>query len=610
MSIVVPKYRVYDDANSVLPNLALLLMKVPEAAVFRVLGPDPASAPRSASSTTTSPAARSPRAQRRPGAKILTSDTAITLDSTTKRPRHARPRALPPGHQAALRARTRRTRAPACATSATSSRRPAAPAPEVANGATLFILSVSEHFDQINAVSRVENTSVTTNYVQDMTEMLEFSVADLRELRKWGVDKQLRVKERMRDIMKDLNRSLDLQRAAGRPLRRPLRLTAGFDYVVDAANSKVAAAVSGTADLADIRRRPQDAVQERRRAGRRAGAPHERSTPTSPTRHVGLADINLQGQLGGVRHRRRGQGYCTSPDSASCSFYPDPLCDDDTVRFVCTSQAVQGVLPGARRGCQPRRSAHRRRAVALQLQDPEVHDPAEVGHRLHEPGQVPLPAHGHRTERLGTESIDRGGYDRLPLISPSQSSHHAQHKRIGLTVKNILKVGGGSVLASILSLAVYGSVISQGQFIGDSNKNPNRGPRLRRPRHLHPRAEHTYTATGGNCEGRRRADRHRQVLKVTLHGQRLHGSTASLRGLRTGTSVTIITVLDIVQLDRRLLTLPLKGQVRHRAPARPNPPVRQQVRHRHVRLRHAVREGSHPCRLVRHARRCRRPTAT
>src|SRR4051812_15000071 len=46
---------------------------------------------------------------------------------------------------------------------------------------------------------------------------------------------------------------------------------------------------------------------------------------------------------------------------------------------------------------------------------------------------------------------------------------------IGLTVKNILKVGGGAVLASILTLAVYGSVISQGQFICDSNKNPNCG---------------------------------------------------------------------------------------------------------------------------------------
>src|SRR4051812_34279039 len=84
MSIVVPKYRVYDDSNSVLQPEALLLMKVPEPAysVFWDLIPFYKESIRQLyyDFGSRSITARSVVL----GAQILTGDTAITLDSTTK----------------------------------------------------------------------------------------------------------------------------------------------------------------------------------------------------------------------------------------------------------------------------------------------------------------------------------------------------------------------------------------------------------------------------------------------------------------------------------------------------------------------------------------------
>jgi hypothetical protein len=347
MSIVVPKYRVFDDSNSVLPNLALTLMKVPEAAysVFWDLIPFYKEPIRQLNFDVASRSITSRQVVL--GANILTSDTQITLDSATR----AR---VTPGHVLYHPATKQRfILDTANTTSGVCNIRDVLQAyggsrTQVNSGQTLLILAQSEHYDQINAVSRFEDTSVTSNYIQDVTEMLEFSTADMREMRKWGVDKQLRLKERMRDIVKDLNRALiynaPLQASAGHSAT-----TAGFDYVVDKAGNKVAANSSGTADLADIR----GVLKTLYKNGVGPGdglVIHMSANVYFAYETVGLADINLQGQpgaefvVGGAVKGLHFAGLGFVP------FYADPLCDDDVVRFVCTSQAAKAYYQGLEAG--------------------------------------------------------------------------------------------------------------------------------------------------------------------------------------------------------------------------------------------------------------------
>lgn len=346
MSIVVPKYRVYDDANSVKPNLALLLMKVPEAAYSVFWDLIPFGEP--IRQLTYDVASRSITGRQVvTGANILTGDTSITLDSTTKTRVTPGQVLFHPTTKQRFVLDTVNTSSGVCnirdVVQASGGSRT-----QVNSGQTLLILSVSEHFDQINAVSRFEDTSYSTNYIQDFTEMLEFSTADLREMRKWGIDKKMRITERMRDMMKDLNRSIiynaPLAASSGHS-----SMTAGFDYVVDLAGNKVAAATSGTADLADIR----GVLKQLYKNGVGPGdglVLHMSANVYYRYETAGLAEVNLQGTpnadfiIGNTVKGLHFAGLGFVP------FYADPLCDDDVVRFVCTSQAYKSYYQGLGEG--------------------------------------------------------------------------------------------------------------------------------------------------------------------------------------------------------------------------------------------------------------------
>lgn len=215
---------------------------------------------------------------------------------------------------------------------------------QVDAGETLLILSQAEYFEEINAESRFEDTSVVTNYVQDMTEMLEWSVADLREARKWNVDEQTRLKERMRDIMKDLNMSL-LYNIPNAGTATERQLTSGIDYAIENAGNVVDAASSGTADLSDVRGvlktlqkngvGPSDGLF----ALMSIDAYHAYSDE-------GLAEIQLTGQPGAefvVGNILRGLSV---PGIGFVPFYTDPFITDDRVRFLASAHIGKAYYQG------------------------------------------------------------------------------------------------------------------------------------------------------------------------------------------------------------------------------------------------------------------------
>lgn len=346
MSLVVPKYRVYDDANSVQPNLAYLLMKIPEVAysVFWDLLPfrEPLR------QLTYDMASRSITARQVVlGAAIQTSDTSITLDSTTKDrvtaghvlydPTTKQRFVLKDMNQTTGVANIRSVVQPYGGSRTL-----------IASGTTLYVLAVSEHFDEINADGRVEQTSYVTNYVQDTTELLRFSVADLREIRKWGVDRKMVLAERMRDITKDLNRAL-IYNAPLAYSSGVSSMTAGFDYLVDKAGNNVAAATSGTADLADIR----GVLKQLAKNGVGPGdglAIHMSASAYYAYEEAGLQDLNIQGApeqsyiIGNTVKGLHFSGIGFVP------FYADFTVTDDTVRFVSTAHAGKALYQGQGEG--------------------------------------------------------------------------------------------------------------------------------------------------------------------------------------------------------------------------------------------------------------------
>jgi hypothetical protein len=112
---------------------------------------------------------------------------------------------------------------------------------------------------------------------------------------------------------------------------------------------------------------------------------------------------------------------------------------------------------------------------------------------------------------------------------------------IGLTIKNILKVGGGVVVGATLALAIKGSVISQGNFICDVNKNPNCGI-VAGVRSLFTPSFASATATGGNVKINGGAKYNAILLPSAFSG-----ATAASRGLRAGSGVYTLIKLDIVK---------------------------------------------------------------
>jgi hypothetical protein len=215
---------------------------------------------------------------------------------------------------------------------------------EIASGETLYVLSQAENFEEINAESRYEDTAIVTNYVQDMTEMLEWSVADLREARKWDVDEQLKLKERMRDLMKDLNMSIlyNVPQAHTSSLRA---ITSGFDYAVENASSIVDAAASGTADIADIRGIGK--TLQRNGVGPSDGLIAVMSVDAYHAYNdEGLAEIQLNGQPGTEFILGNILKGVNLPGIGFVPFYADPFITDDRVRFISTAHAGKAYYQG------------------------------------------------------------------------------------------------------------------------------------------------------------------------------------------------------------------------------------------------------------------------
>jgi hypothetical protein len=221
---------------------------------------------------------------------------------------------------------------------------PGGSATNIASGQTLYVIGHSEHYDEINAESRFETTAETSNHIQDITEMLDFSVAELRELRKWGVDEKLRIDERLEDIMKDLDLGLiynvPLASQAGQSA-----VTGGFDYMVENAGGVINAAISGTPNVNDLRAVAR--TLEARGVGASAGVvmvgkpevfyEYEDQGLTDFTSEISPEDKifignSVQGIVGGSIGR--------------IPFYTDSAIPDTRVRFVATRYASKAPYQG------------------------------------------------------------------------------------------------------------------------------------------------------------------------------------------------------------------------------------------------------------------------
>ena len=183
-----------------------------------------------------------------------------------------------------------------------------------------------------------------TNYVQDVTELLAWSRADLREGRKWGADKQVRLKERMRDIMKDLNNAIvyNVPQAATGSLSA---ITAGIDYMIQNAGSTVDAAVNGTADLADIRGVLKTLQQNG--IGPSDGLYCLMSINVYHAyADEGLVEIDLTDQPGReyvIGNILKGMNV---PGIGFVPFYFDPHINDDKVRFISSNHIGKAYYQG------------------------------------------------------------------------------------------------------------------------------------------------------------------------------------------------------------------------------------------------------------------------
>lgn len=347
MSIVVPKYRVFDDTASVKEPLALAMMRTPEAEFARFWDLIPFRSPIRQLNYELASRSITDRKVTLQNA-ILTSDTDIDLTSNTK--------ARVFGSAVLFHKATKQIFVldDMNQTSGTANirqvlQRDGGSRTEVAAGQELLILAVSEHFDEINADSYFEDTTTEENYIQDSTWLYRWSVADLREARNWDVNKKMRLKERNRDMMKELNAAL-LYNAPEKADSTNSSMTAGFDYVVEKEGLVVDASEEGTADLADIRGMLKTLV------GRGVTAAdglalHMSSSAYFAYEEAGLQDFNLQlSAEESVAVGNTVKGVVIA-GLGMVPFYWDHTVTDDRVRFVATAHAgkayYQGVEGGA-----------------------------------------------------------------------------------------------------------------------------------------------------------------------------------------------------------------------------------------------------------------------
>lgn len=340
--MIVPKYRVFDDAYSVKENLPLVLLKQvePQYSIFWDLipfRPNLRQLKYDIASRSITP--REVVLEH----NILTGDTDIDITAATKS-------RVTAGHVLYHPAtRQRFVLDDMSQTTGTANIRSVVLAPgevrtQVDAGETLLVLSISEHFDEINAESRFESTSFATNYVQDFTDKLKWSTADLRELRKWGIDKKKRLQERMRDVMREMNASI-IYNAPLAFSDGVSSMTMGFDYAVEQAGNLVQAADPGTADFSDFRA----IFKQMRKDGVGPGdgiAVHMGVEQFDAYEQEGLAEINLTGQpggefvVGGVVKGMVVNGLDFIP------FYADPIITDDRARIVSTAHAGKAYYQG------------------------------------------------------------------------------------------------------------------------------------------------------------------------------------------------------------------------------------------------------------------------
>lgn len=129
----------------------------------------------------------------------------------------------------------------------------------------------------------------------------------------------------------------------------------------------------------------------------------------------------------------------------------------------------------------------------------------------------------------------------LLVMIPLQSNAAS----ISYYTRSIMKAGMTVVNASIQALAPRGSFIAQGQFVCDSGSNPNCG--LISGLHaIYIPEPSTFSGSGGNVKvgAGATATAKYEALRTP---SAFTGSIATVRGLRTGSSVTLFTVLDIVR---------------------------------------------------------------
>lgn len=346
MSIIVPKYRVFDDADSVKDNLALAMMRTPEpefARFWDLIPFRPSIRQLNYDLASRSITSRTVVLQN----AILTGDTDIDLTSGTKtrisgsyvvfHPATKQLFVLDDMNQTTGTANIRQVL-----------QRDGGTRTQVNAGQELLILAPSEHFDEINADSYFEETATGSNYVQDSTWMYKFSVADLREARKWDINKQRMLKERNRDMMKELNAAL-LYNAPKKADASNSAMTAGFDYVVEKDGLVVDADASGTAALADIRGILKTLVQ-RGVTSADGLVLHMSSDAYYAYEEAGLADFNLQ--LSAEEQIFAGNGIkgINFSGLGPVPFYPDHTVTDDRVRFVATAHAGKSYYQGTENG--------------------------------------------------------------------------------------------------------------------------------------------------------------------------------------------------------------------------------------------------------------------
>lgn len=121
----------------------------------------------------------------------------------------------------------------------------------VPDNTELLVGSESSFYDDVSGERLFESTVVDTNFVQDLTYILEFSRADLEESREWDVTRQRRLVEDAEKTVRMLNRTA----IYGKPQGETASLSAtagGIDYFVKKAGNVSTTAHATTRSIADL----------------------------------------------------------------------------------------------------------------------------------------------------------------------------------------------------------------------------------------------------------------------------------------------------------------------------------------------------------------------